>query len=309
MRGFAGRVAAVTGAASGIGRALAEELARRGAHLALCDVDEAGLAATAEACRSVDGGGAQRITTRGVDVADAAAVQAWADEVVGEHGRVDLVVNNAGVALAATVDAMSLDDVAWLMGIDFWGVVHGTKAFLPHLQAAGEGHIVNISSVFGLLSVPTQSAYNAAKFAVRGFTDALRMELEIAGSGVSCTTVHPGGIKTAIARNARIDPAVGALAADFDRVAMTTPEKAARQILAAVERNHRRALVGPDAKVLDLLARLPAGLYQRAVVAAARLGERRQTSEGDSGHETARYRLQVPDSPTGQETPVPPRPQ
>jgi butyryl-CoA dehydrogenase len=159
------------------------------------------------------------------------------------------------------------------MNINFWGVVYGTKAFLPHLKAAGEGHIVNLSSVFGLISVPSQSAYNAAKFGVRGFTDSLRMELEIEGSGVSCTTVHPGGIKTNIARNARMDPSVLALAGseerahnDFDKVAITSPTKAARQILAAVENNRRRALIGPDAKVIDLISRLPAALYQRALV-------------------------------------------
>jgi len=156
-------------------------------------------------------------------------------------------------------------------------VVHGTQAFLPHLKAAGEGHIVNISSVFGLISVPTQSAYNAAKFGVRGFTDALRMELEMDGAGVSCTTVHPGGIKTNIARNARMDPSVAPMAgeleqvgADFDKVAMTSPEKAARQILAAVEANKRRALIGPDAKFIDVISRLPAGLYQRVLVRGAK---------------------------------------
>ena len=165
------------------------------------------------------------------------------------------------------------------MGINYWGVVYGTKAFLPHLKAAGEGHIVNLSSVFGLISVPTQSAYNSAKFAVRGFTDALRMELEIANCGVSCTTVHPGGVKTNIARNARIDPALEAEAggraeADrrFDRMAITTPDKAARQILKAVERNRRRVLVGPDAKVIDLISRLPAGLYQKVLVKGAERG-------------------------------------
>ena len=167
---------------------------------------------------------------------------------------------------------MSYDDLEWLMGINFWGVVHGTKAFLPHLKAAGEGHVVNLSSVFGLLSIPTQSAYNAAKFGVRGFTDALRIELDAADCGVSSTTVHPGGIRTNIVRNARLGPGVGGLpddrdeaVRDFDRIARTTPEKAARQILLAVQRNRRRALIGPDAKVLDLVSRLPAGLYQRVL--------------------------------------------
>ena len=165
-----------------------------------------------------------KVTVAPVDVADRAAVFAWADRVVAEHGAVHLVVNNAGVGLGATVEAMSYEDFEWLMGINFWGVVHGTKAFLPHLAASGEGHIVNLSSVFGLISVPSQSAYNAAKFAVRGFTDALRMELEIAGSPVSCTTVHPGGVKTNIARNARIDASVADLTGDTGRTRATSSQ-------------------------------------------------------------------------------------
>jgi short-subunit dehydrogenase len=273
VKDFDGRVAAITGAGSGIGRALARELARRGAHLALCDIDEVGLAETVALCE----GTAVKVTSQRLDVADRAAVYTWADQVVDHHGKVNVIVNNAGVALGATIDAMSYDDLEWLMNINFWGVVHGTKAFLPHLEAAGEGHIVNLSSVFGLISVPSQSAYNAAKFGVRGFTDALRMELEVKGSRVSCTTVHPGGIKTNIARNARLDESAVALAGSaeaarngFDKIAMTSAEKAARQILAAVERDRRRALIGPDAKLIDLIARLPAGLYQRVLVAGAK---------------------------------------
>jgi len=274
LTNFSGRVAAITGAASGIGRALAEELARRGAHLALADIDEKGLAATADRCA----GRGVKVSTRVLDVADRSAVFAWADEVIAEHGRADLVVNNAGVALGATVEAMSYEDFEWLMGINFWGVVHGTKAFLPFMRRAGSGHIVNVSSVFGLVSIPTQSAYNASKFAVRGFTDALRLELDIAGSGVSCTTVHPGGVKTAIARRARVDASVAELVGgdpdaartQFDRLLFTRPERAARQILRAVARDQRRVLVGPDAKVFDLLSRLPAGVTQRLVAAGVR---------------------------------------
>jgi NAD(P)-dependent dehydrogenase (short-subunit alcohol dehydrogenase family) len=270
MEAFAGRVAAVTGAGSGIGRALAVRLAQDGAHLALSDVDEAGLAATVALCE----GSGVKVTSARVDVADRPAVEAWADAVVADHGKANLVVNNAGVALISTIRAMSYDDLEWLMGIDFWGVVHGTKAFLPHLEASGEGHVVNVSSVFGLISVPTQAAYNAAKFAVRGFTDTLRIELKATGSCVSATTVHPGGIKTNIVRNARIDPGVAALpeadSASFDRIAMTSPDKAARQILAAVTADKRRVLVGPDAKVIDLVSRLPAGVYQRFAIAGAR---------------------------------------
>ncbi len=273
MKDFDGRIAAVTGAGSGIGRALAQELARRGAHLALADVDEVGLAETVTLCE----GSAVKVTSQRVDVAERDAVEAWADQVSAEHGSVNLIFNNAGVALGATIAAMSYDDFEWLMNINFWGVVYGTKAFLPHLEASGEGHVINLSSVFGLLSIPSQSAYNAAKFGVRGFTDALRMELEIAGSCVSSTTVHPGGIKTNIARRARMDDSVapfgttaGSVGRDFDKIARTSPARAARQILSAVEHDKRRALIGPDAVVLDLLSRLPAGLYQRVLVAGAK---------------------------------------
>jgi short-subunit dehydrogenase len=277
MKDFKGRVAAITGAGSGIGRALANELARRGAHLALSDIDDAGLAETVSQCE----GFGVKITSQHIDVADRAAVYAWAHEVVADHGEINLVVNNAGVALGATIESMSYEDFEWLMNINFWGVVYGTKAFLPYLKASGEGHIVNLSSVFGLISVPSQSAYNAAKFAVRGFTDTLRMELEIEGAPVSVTTVHPGGIKTNIAKNARMDVSVTDMAGDpekarldMERVFITSPQKAARQILAAVQRDRRRALIGPDAKVIDFISRLPATLYQTALAKGARLARR-----------------------------------
>lgn len=273
MKSFAGRVAAITGAGSGIGAALAVELVQRGAEVALSDVDAEGLAATVAAC---EGYGTKVSATR-VDVADKAAVDQWAAEVVATHGRVNAIFNNAGVAVGSTVEAMSYDDIRWLMSINFWGVVHGTMAFLPHLTAAGEGHIVNVSSVFGLVSIPSQSAYNAAKFAVRGFTDALRMELELTNSPVSATTVHPGGIRTNIARNARINNSVRDVSADpdsvgvdFDKIARTTPQAAARQILTAVEHNRRRVLVGPDAHVIDAFSRLPSALVQRLLVGGAR---------------------------------------
>jgi NAD(P)-dependent dehydrogenase (short-subunit alcohol dehydrogenase family) len=272
MKDFRGRVAAITGAGSGIGRALANELARRGAHLALCDIDDSGLAETVAQCE----GFGVKITSQHLDVADRTAVYAWADRVVADHGTVNLAVNNAGVALGATVESMDYEDFEWLMNINFWGVVYGTKAFLPYLKQSGEGHIVNLSSVFGLISVPSQSAYNAAKFAVRGFTDTLRMELEIEKANVSVTTVHPGGIKTNIARNARMDASVGDIAGDpekairdFERAFITSPKKAARQILTAVQRDRRRALIGPDAKVIDLVARMPAALYQTVLTRGA----------------------------------------
>jgi butyryl-CoA dehydrogenase len=272
VKPFAGRVAAVTGAASGIGRALACELASRGTALALADIDEARLAETVTLCQG-DG----HITSARVDVANEHAVHAWADRVVEDHGRVNFIFNNAGVAVMATVEAMTYADLDWVMRTNFWGVVYGTKAFLPHLKAAGEGHVINMSSAFGLLSAPSMSAYNASKFAVRGFTDALRIELEAEDAGVSCTTVHPGGVRTNIVRNARLDARAAALAGgpetvrrNFDRTALTSPEKAARQILAAVERNRPRALIGPDGKLIDLISRLPAGWYRGSLVRRAR---------------------------------------
>jgi NAD(P)-dependent dehydrogenase (short-subunit alcohol dehydrogenase family) len=282
MKNLNGRIAAITGAGSGIGRALAEELSRRGAHLALSDVNEVGLAETVARCE----GRGVKVTSQIVDVADRAAVEAWADLVVDEHGAVNLIFNNAGVAVAATVESISYEDFEWLMNINFWGVVHGTKAFLPHLKAAGEGHVVNVSSVFGLVSIPSQSAYNAAKFAVRGFTDALRIELEIDPCSVSATTIHPGGIATNIARDARVDDSVADVAGsteeamvEFDKFLRTPPEKAARQILKAVERNRRRALIGPDAVVFDAVSRLPAGLYQRVLAGGARLQRRERAPD------------------------------
>ena len=282
MKNLNGRIAAITGAGSGIGRALAEELSRRGAHLALSDVNEVGLAETVARCE----GRGVKVTSQIVDVADRAAVEAWADLVVDEHGAVNLIFNNAGVAVAATLESISYEDFEWLMNINFWGVVHGTKAFLPHLKAAGEGHVVNVSSVFGLVSIPSQSAYNAAKFAVRGFTDALRIELEIDPCGVSATTIHPGGIATNIARDARVDDSVADVAGsteeamvEFDKFLRTPPEKAARQILKAVERNRRRALIGPDAVVFDAVSRLPAGLYQRVLAGGARLQRRERAPD------------------------------
>jgi short-subunit dehydrogenase len=283
MTAFAGRVAAITGAASGIGRALAYELAARGAALALADIDDEGLAQTVSQCA-----GGALITSTPVDVGDRSAVNSWADQVVEDHGKVNFIFNNAGVALMATVDAMSYADLDWLMRTNFWGVVHGTKAFLPHLKAAGEGHVINMSSAFGLISVPSMSAYNASKFAVRGFTDALRIELEAEDAGVVCTTVHPGGVRTNIARNARLDERGAALAGgpemlrrNFDRAALTSPEKAARQILVAVERNRRRALIGPDGKLIDVISRLPARVYQGPLVRRAR---RRLSNHPASSH-------------------------
>jgi NAD(P)-dependent dehydrogenase (short-subunit alcohol dehydrogenase family) len=271
MRDFQGKVAAITGAGSGIGRALALALARAGGRLALSDIDAPGLALTAQQVAAAGG----PCTTASLDVSQRDAVFAWADECRSAHGQVNLVVNNAGVALAAGAATVRIEDFQWIMGINFWGVVHGTQAFLPHLQASGAGHIVNISSIAGMVALPTQAAYNATKFAVRGYTEALRMELELAGSPVSATCVHPGGIATRIARSMRIDPdwlhATG-LSADALRqrsdqlLQVTTPEQAAQTILRGVRRNARRVLVGPDARALDVMQRLLGAGYQPLLV-------------------------------------------
>ncbi|MCA9531359.1 MAG: SDR family NAD(P)-dependent oxidoreductase [Myxococcales bacterium] len=272
MKRFEGKVAVVTGAASGIGRALAVALAERGARLALSDVDEAGLEKTT---RLAAARGAE-IDTHRVDVSSRAAVFDYAAHVVERFGVANLVINNAGVGLGATVREMSIEDLEWLMGINFWGVVYGTKAFLPHLERSGDGHIVNVSSVFGLIGVPTQSAYNAAKFAVRGFTEALREELDAEPCGVSCTCVHPGGIRTNIARNARVvaNGAFGQtpeqVARGFDRLARTSSEAAAEAILRGVQANKRRVLIGADAYAIDAAQRLLPTSYQRVLVSVSR---------------------------------------
>lgn len=273
MKSFKNKVAAITGAGSGIGRALAEELSRRGCHLALSDINADSVVETAARL----GGSGVKITTERVDVADRDAMHAWADRVAGDHGRVNLIFNNAGVGLGATVEGMRYEDIDWLMGINFWGVVHGTRAFLPHLKASGEGHIVNTSSVFGFIGVPSQSAYNAAKFAVRGFTEALRQELDMLGCGVSATSVHPGGIKTNIAKSARLHDSVRSLGADpatanakMEKSFITTPEAAAKIILEAVEKDKRRVLVGLDAHLIDLMVRLLPSTYQRVVMTYAK---------------------------------------
>ncbi|HEV7206956.1 MAG TPA: SDR family NAD(P)-dependent oxidoreductase [Jatrophihabitans sp.] len=268
MTDVKGKVAVVTGAGSGIGRALAYDLARRGAKLAISDVDETGLAETVKQVRVI---GAPVHSTR-LDVTDRDAVLAYADTVRAEYGVVNVVINNAGIAFTGDVEHMSFAQIEKVMDVDFWGVVNGTKAFLPHLIESGDGHVVNISSLFGLLAVPGQSAYNAAKFAVRGFTEALRQEMLVAGHNVQVTCVHPGGIKTAIARNAGAVEGhdAASLAEFFDaKLAKTSPESAARSILRAVSRNRPRAVVGLDAKFLDIAIRVLGPAYQRLLVRGA----------------------------------------
>ena len=268
MGGFAGKVAVVTGAGSGIGQALATELARRGAILAISDVDTDGLARTEHQIRNH---GAHVRADR-LDVTERESVLSYADSVAEQFGKVNQIYNNAGIAYFGDVEVTEFKDIERVMDVDYWGVVNGTKAFLPHLIASGDGHVVNISSVFGLFSVPGQAAYNSAKFAVRGFTEALRQEMILARHPVKVTTVHPGGIKTAIARNASAVEGVDSahLAEWFDtKMARTTPERAAQIILEAVAKNKARVLVGTDAKILDGIVRLTGSGYQRGLVALA----------------------------------------
>ena len=260
-------VAVVTGAASGIGRALAVRLAQEGASLAIADIKAPALDETAQMLRPA-GGSPVKVTTHVVDVSDKERVAAFAREVVEAHGRASLLINNAGVGLFGTVDQLSIEDIEWLMGVNFWGVVHGVKHFLPILRRQPQAHIVNISSVFGIVSPAGHSAYVASKFAVRGFTEALRHEL--AGSPVKVSVVHPGGIKTNIANNAR--PGAGADQAAVEReraifniAARTSPDTAADRIVRGMLRDEERILVGADAWAIDRIQRWAPVKYWRLV--------------------------------------------
>jgi len=283
LRSIAGRPAIITGAASGIGRSLARRLSGSGSPVAIADIDEAGLKDTA---RSLAG----PVLVRVLDVRDAADQRRFAAEVrewlPSLPGRAPLaaVFNNAGVAVASSVLDADPGDDEWLRQINFDGVVNGTRAFLPILAGQDDGVIVNTSSVFGLVGMPYQSAYCASKFAVRGFTDALRQELR--GTGVRAVTVHPGGIRTNIARNARIrkdpegrDRTREQMAADFEAITMTTPDKAAGIICRGVDRGKARILVGPDAYVFDALARVaPTHYYDVMAILEKRLRARQEGS-------------------------------
>lgn len=276
MKSFAEKVAAVTGAASGMGRSLAIALARRGCSVALSDVDERGLAETARLAQAANPN--IRVSTKRLDVADGEAMRAWAKDVATEHGRCNLIFNNAGISYAATVEGAEHADFERLIDINFWGVVHGTKAFLPYLRASGDGHVVNTSSVFGLIAFPGQCTYNASKFAVRGFTEALRIELEITGAPVSATCVHPGGIKTNIARASKVHPSMAELGVDdsdaaksrFERAFRVSADEAAETILRGVQKNARRVLIGTDARMIDLLQRLLPGSYHGVLARVSR---------------------------------------
>lgn len=303
---FQGQVAAITGAGSGIGRALALNLAKLGCHVALSDIDDLHLAQTAELLV----GFGVNVTSTALDVADAKAVFSWAEEVMNTHGKVNFIFNNAGVALYSTVEGASLEEIKWLMDINFWGMVYGTKAFLPLIkntvllnerltvdvdaqtadandainqastdeasidkapQPREHGHIINMSSMFGLTAQPSQSAYNASKFAIRGFTESLRQELDLQQCGVSSTCVHPGGIKTNIANSARGNDSISTLGMDtgdktiesFNKLLRFDPSQAAVIILSAVATDSRRCLIGADAKLVDAVQRLFPSQYQR----------------------------------------------
>lgn len=260
----------ITGAGSGIGRALALRGAAAGARLAVSDVDEAGLAETVELLKAE---GVAELRSDLLDVSDRAAFAAYAETVADHFGVVHAVINNAGVAHAGPVTAMEYADFEWLMSINFWGVVHGTKEFLPHLIASGDGHLVNISSLFGLVPMPGQATYNAAKFAVRGFTEAVRMDMLKDRHPVQVTCVHPGGIKTAIARNARNTAGEDhdATARLFDeKLARMSPDKAAKIILDAMLAGRARVLVGADAHAVHTLGKFLGSRYQDLVTTLSR---------------------------------------
>lgn len=275
IKNFQSKVIAITGAGSGIGRALAMRFAKAGCDLALSDIN---LDAIEKTKQMINQDSDCKISCHQLDVSDRKAFYTWADDVVAFHGKVNMIINNAGVALSGTVASLSIEDYEWIMNINVWGVIYGTKAFLPYLEQSGEGHVVNISSIFGLTSQPLMSGYNASKFAVRGFTESLRQDLALTNSCVSATCVHPGGIKTNIAQAARVSDSVAqatgkdskAATKDFEMTFITTPEKAADTIFNAVKNDKRRVLVGPDAKVYDWVVRLMPTGYQKIMTAAVK---------------------------------------
>lgn len=271
MKDLTGKVAAVTGAASGIGRMLAKNLAEQGCHVAIADVDEAGLEETSRLIAHTG----VRVTTHALDVSDRYQVYRYAEQTADLHGGVNILINNAGVAISETLEDVTYDDFEWLMGINLWGVIYGCKAFLPYLRKEPEANIVNISSVFGIFTYPYNGTYCTAKYAVRGFTETLCQELKHTSVRVSC--VHPGGIRTNIMRNARFYktqlPSMTRedAARIFDTVfAFTTADKAARVIIDGIRKDKHRIMVGPDSYVYDWLKRLMPVTFQK--LAAIPLG-------------------------------------
>ena len=286
---YRNHVAAITGAGSGMGRELAIHLAKMGCHLALSDINAEQLIQTKEMLVNYN----IKATTTVLDVSDNKAVEAWADNVMAEHGKVNFIFNNAGVALYSTVEGSSISELEWVMDINFWGVVYGTKAFLPLIknsvkesevdaknskdsktrQFKEHGHIINISSLFGLTAQPSQSAYNASKFAVRGFTESLRQELDIQHCGVSATCIHPGGIKTNIANSARGNDSVKDIGmrggrksiSSFNKFLKFDASDAAWIILHAVAKNQPRCLIGNDAKMIDAVQRVFPSRYSKVL--------------------------------------------
>ena len=257
MKELKGKVVALTGAGSGIGRGVAMAMMRQGATLAIADINEVGLNETAAMIAEAGG----KVSATILDVSNSADISQWASNIISQHGQADVVINNAGVTLAATGSDQSHDDLAWVMDVNFWGVVHGTRAFLPHFLERNSGHIVNISSIFGLFGVAGQSAYCASKFAVRGYSDSIRVELD--KSNVNMTVVHPGGIRTNIVNSVRFRlqgdeaPSKGEFIAKANKLlARTEPDDAGEQIVKAIQRNKARLLIGRDAKYIDIMQRL-----------------------------------------------------
>jgi short-subunit dehydrogenase len=276
MTRFAGTAVAITGAASGIGRALASEFAARGCDLALADIDESGLRTLADELARIHG---REVLMRRMDVSDRAQVEDFARASATRFPQLCVLINNAGVALHGQFNELDLTQIEWLMGINFWGVVYGTHAFLPLFQRQQWAHIVNVSSIFGIIAPPGNCAYVASKFAVRGFSESVRHELSMNSSPVRLSVVHPGGVKTNIARNSRAgahlsDASSRSEALDrFDQLARTTPIEAARRIIRGIERNEPRILIGRDARLMDLIQRLrPARYWAMMARAAGRLG-------------------------------------
>jgi short-subunit dehydrogenase len=249
------KTAVITGAGSGIGRALALNLAEEGCHLAISDINQATLSETENLLKDKK----IKVYSEVLDVSNKEAMQAYPEKVIQNLGEVHILINNAGVSMAATVEEHKVEDYEWLMGINFWGVLFGTKYFLPYLQESTEAHIVNLSSLFGLISNPNQSSYNAAKFAVRGFTDSLRQELR--GSNIGVTCIHPGGIRTNLTNSALFVSSPGGktreqFCAAFDKYAGVTPDKAAKAIIKGIKKKKVRVLIGPDAIIGDIVQRI-----------------------------------------------------